>query len=431
MATVMQLKKLLKSFMRKKKIKNKQPKICIVSLTFDRPEYIERSFESIYKRAGMPFSHYVFDDNSNNQTKKKLRELKKKYKFKLFLNKETVGIYKRFYLSYFKIPKHYDYYVKLDSDVEILSDNFFPEMLKTFEYKKEKLSGIIPRVEGIKGFDRYIAKPDFFNGHTLKVCNLILSGCCMIFSKEVFTTIKEYSTEKIMSFEEKWGIDSVLLDEALKKGSFAIVDDLSVYHIDNSYGQRRKYPEYFTSRKRWVKIDNDEVWYILASEKIFPDFIKREDYERIIKKSSSFEDFIIKCKYFIKTKGLIENKKEEKKEKVEDKIITNKKNKNMPKVEMYKVTSPKNFIPCEYIPHGESKYFKEVPSWARNNPSLVIEKTKVFVASTTSKTTEKVEEKAKQKGKKVRKCKECGYVTDSLKRMKTHVEKKHSIIKKR
>src|SRR3972149_5070599 len=37
-------------------------KVCVITLTYNRPEYIKRSFESLYKRAGCKFDHFVFDD---------------------------------------------------------------------------------------------------------------------------------------------------------------------------------------------------------------------------------------------------------------------------------------------------------------------------------------------------------------------------------
>jgi len=411
--------------MEKKVNKIKQPTLCIISLTYNRPAYIERSFESLYKRAGMFFRHYVFDDGSNLETRKLLKELKKKYKFKLFLNvkRKTVGVYKHFYFSFLQIPKNFDYYVKLDSDVEILTDNFFPQILDLFAYKKEMISGVVPRAEGIKSFDRYVAQPEFYGSHTIKVTELVLSGCCMCFPAWVLEDFEIPKNDILEKLSTKWGIDSVLLDHSLTKGRFIIADDLSVYHIDNSYGQRRRYPEYFTNRKRWVKIDNDEVWYVLVSKEIYPDFISRPDFEKLRKRSPSFLEFLEDCKRFILNKGRYEEEQTNIKQCISPKkesII-----KQMPQQEMYKITSPLNFKPSEYIPHGESRYFKEIPIWAKNNASLVVEKVDVYVPSE-SKKTETLKQAAEETGKQIRKCQHCNYQTLSLKRLKTHIEKKHS-----
>ena len=47
--------------MKRKKRKFKNPKVCVFTLTYQRPEYIRRSIESLYKRAGCKFDLYVFD----------------------------------------------------------------------------------------------------------------------------------------------------------------------------------------------------------------------------------------------------------------------------------------------------------------------------------------------------------------------------------
>ena len=218
-----------------KKRKTSKPEICVITLTYNRPEYIVRSFESLYKRAGTKIDHYVFDDCSDSKTKNKLLELKRKYNFKLFLNKERVGIFRCFYMSLYNIPVDYDYYVKFDSDVEILSDNFFPEMLDIFNFP-EKVSGTMPRIEGIRNVDRCDTEIQFYNGHAIKYDAAAVSGCCMIFSNKMFTSFNRKTLEELEYLEDKWGIDSILYDHAKSVGKFIAVEDLSVYHIDNAYG---------------------------------------------------------------------------------------------------------------------------------------------------------------------------------------------------
>ena len=63
-----------------KKIKKRKiPQVCVMTMTYNRPEYIKRSFDSLYARAGCKFDHYVFDDNSDQETKKLLTTFQKKY----------------------------------------------------------------------------------------------------------------------------------------------------------------------------------------------------------------------------------------------------------------------------------------------------------------------------------------------------------------
>ncbi|MFA5396052.1 MAG: glycosyltransferase family A protein [Methanogenium sp.] len=350
----------------------KQPTVCVISLTFNRPEYIERSFKSLYKRAGCQFDHFVFDDHSDEETEEMLFGLKKKYGFNLFINNKRMGIYKSFYWNLKYIPLDYDYYVKLDSDIEILSSNLFVEMIENFKYP-DKIGGATPRSEGIINVDRYSAPIQFYGGHAIKVEAPIIYGCCMMFPNIMFRTFKRLEGKELENTVEKWGIDSILYDHAKRIGKFLIIEDLSVYHIDNTYGQRKNNDGYFTDRKRWSKIDNDEVWCMKASKSLYPMFFERSAFDKIRNFSSTFEEFLENCLVYAKSKKvfgekIVEKQKEEKVEIKKQPIYMK---------TMYKVTSPSNFRQDPNMIQGESKLFAEVPEWAKNNPRLVVEKVEV------------------------------------------------------
>jgi len=435
-----------------KKNKDTKSKVCVIALTYNRPDYIKRSFDSLYKRAGCEFDHYVFDDKSNRSTQILLRSLKKKYGFNLYFNKERMGIFKSFYWNLKYVPLEYDYYVKLDSDIEVLSDNLFNEMIECFKYP-EKISAVTPRTEGIRNIDRYDSVMQFYGGHTIKDEAPIVYGCCMMFSDTVFRTFRRLKDKELENTIEKWGIDSILYDHAKRMGKFLIIEDLSVYHIDNTYGQRKNNNYYFTDRKRWNIIDNDEVWYIKASKSVYPKFLNRSVFDKMRKVSINFENFLENCLAFLKNQPIRTEKEFKKEVEKRKKIQVNKQIAYMKT--MYKITSPNNFTPDLNMKHGDSKLFADVPIWAKNNPRLVIEKVEVEKTHIEAveevkdeetvkeeKPTEllKTEEKEKSEKKKkikrtkkkkrkkkivVRKCRECDYTTTSLKRLKTHKIKKH------
>ena len=346
-------------------------KICVITLTYNRPQYIERSFESLYKRAGCDFTHYVFDDCSDEKTQDLLKKLRKQYGFHLFLYPFHKGLYKRFAFSLRHLPDDYDYYVKFDSDVEILSDNFFNNALEIFNFPDNIISGIIPRVEGIIDFDRHSEAISFYGNHAIKINGQVVSGCCMIFPKSVFLSFLIENRKKLVFDDKQWGVDAILYDYAKRFGSFIIMEDLSVYHIDNTYGQRRVNSEYFTKRKRWDKIDNIEAWYMLASKEIYPAFLDNAQYDKLRQETNTLEDFLEKCKLFLNEglKGNVEKQKEKNELKVEEEA---QKIKSITKT-MYRITSPLNFPSTTHMEHGTVGLFKEVPDWAKNNPSVVIE----------------------------------------------------------
>lgn len=340
----------------------KNKTICVITLTFNRPEYIKRSFDSLYARAGHKFTHYVFDDHSDTDTLKLLTSLQKKYKFKLFTSNKRANIYNNFKQYLHKVPLHFDYYLKLDSDIEILSDNLLVHLLDISTYNNGRVAGITPRIEGVLNADRYGGTINFYNGHAIKIDSPVAFGCCLLLSKHFFA---KYAKNSRVNKQETWGIDAELYTEAKELGHFITVEDVSVYHIDNMYGQRRNYSEYFLKRKRWENIDVNDTSFLLASKYLYPKYIKTVVYKKLIQETFSFKHFLKKCKTFTKQKhsaGCLNIQ------------ITD----DMPendlsaKCQVFKIISPNNFPQIKELKHGTYKYYKTVPKWATNNPSVCI-----------------------------------------------------------
>lgn len=363
-------------------MKKSNNKICVITMTYNRPEYIIRSFESLYKRAGISFSHYVFDDCSDKKTQNILKELQKKFKFTLFHNEERLGLYKNFHKNIRKLPKYYDYYLKMDSDIEVLTDDIFSQMLLHFSFPSN-VGAITVRMEGLRNIDRYDTFLQFYGGDVLKLDHPIIYGCFMMFTNNVFNAFEQMTDQQLKQCNEKWGIDSALYSHAIKMGKFLIIESLSCYHIDNTYGQRKKDNNYFTERRRWEKIDRDEIWYMKASKIIYPKYIPREIYVELIKDCEIFSMFVKKCKEYLKNprfqhRTIIESaqiiqsctreKNIAKKTKIEQK--------NKIQIQtMYRICSPLNFGKSDkHILKGECQLFSEIPDWAKNNPVFVIEK---------------------------------------------------------
>jgi len=336
----------------------------VISLTYNRPAYCKRSFDSLYARAGCQFTHYVFDDHSDAKTLKELKTLQKKYKFKLFTSSKRVNIYQNFHQYLSKIPRDFDYYVKLDSDIEILSDNILVNLLEVFDFKN--VVGVTPRIEGVLNADRHNGIIDFYNGHAIKVNSPVLFGCCLMLTKKAFVNY----INTVRESNDEWGIDAEIYEHAQKDGIFINVEDVSVYHIDNTYGQRRLNSNYFLTRKRWANIDTNETSFLLASKLLYPKHIKHVVYKKLIQETTSFRQFIKKCRTFTKHQHSaklcnIEINDEE--------IHSNS------KIQVFRVLSPDNYPPTKYIQHGTYQYFKTVPKFAQNNPHLCVESLEVTI----------------------------------------------------
>lgn len=358
----------------------KKTELCVIFLTYNRPKYIERSIYSLYKRAGMQFDLHVFDDCSDSKTISVLNSLKNKFNFNLHLNKSRENIARSFSYAITNVPDNYKFYMKLDSDIELLSDDLLKQALEIFDFSNRdnrKVCGVTPRVEGVFSFEKYPNDIEFYNGHVIRLKTSICFGCAMIFTNEVFKEFKKMSEDSLNAKENvKWGVDTKLYSTILSFGSFVTVEDLSVYHIDNSFGQRKDF-KYFTERKRWSIIDYEDVWFLKASRCIYPAILSKIRYKYIREVSSDFEDFLKNCKLYLKDNIEIVKKKvdKEEKEKLEkerlEKIAIEKKKETFVKV--YRITSPNNFRPDKNIPHGSSMYFAEVPEWAKKNSRVIVE----------------------------------------------------------
>lgn len=308
----------------------------------------------MYKRAGVPFEHYVFDDSSDPKSLKELRKLQKKYKFKLFTSSRRVNIYQNFHQYLSKIPLNFDYYLKLDSDIEILSDRLLINLLEVFDFKD--VVGVTPRIEGVLNADRYGSVISFYNGHAIKVNSPVLFGCCLMLTKKAFVKYVKNANNN----DNKWGIDAEIYEHAQKDGIFITVEDVSVYHIDNTYGQRRLDSKYFLKRKRWENIDTNETSFMLVSKKIYPKYIKTVVYKKLMQNTLSFRDFLKKCKFFAKQQNIA-------------KMFNIKINDEKINYQIFKIISPINFPPDKNIEHGMCQYHKIVPSWAKNNSRICVE----------------------------------------------------------
>ena len=334
-------------------------------MTWNRMTYFKRSCDSLYRRAGMPFEHYVFDDHSDSNELKELKKLQKKYKFKLFTSSKRVDVYQNFHRYLSKIPLNFDYYLKLDSDIEILSDRLLVNLLEVFDFKNT--IGVTPRVEGVLNADRCGGIINFYNGHAIRVNSPVLFGCCLLLSKEVFVKY----VKKVNNCNDKWGIDAEIYEYTKKEGIFLNVEDVSVYHIDNTYGQRRLNSDYFLKRKRWQNIDTNETSFLLASKKVYPHYIKSVVYKKLIQETTSFKEFLKKSRHFTKQQYSA---------KILNIQINDENVDTNSKIRVFRVLSPDNYPPTKYIKQGTYQYFKLIPNWAKNNPHLCVEMLEVTIA---------------------------------------------------
>jgi hypothetical protein len=217
---------------------------------------------------------------------------------------------------------------------------------------------------------------EFYNGHALKINVPIVNGCCLMLTKNVFETFPRMTDAELRDSKEQYAVDSKLYSHSLLFGKFVIVEDLSVYHIDNTYGQRRQDMQYFVDRNRWPVIDKNESWFIQVSKDIYPRQLQRHILETLRRSSAenNYNAFLTACKNALAS-GIDERlyswDATKKPSVIRQQII--------PSVSVFKITAPDNFVDSKNLKRGTILYSLELPDWARTDNGVVIEKVRMSV----------------------------------------------------
>jgi glycosyltransferase involved in cell wall biosynthesis len=336
-------------------ITNAQNKVCVISLTYNRPQYIKRSFESLRNRSGISFDHYIFDDGSDKETIDFLNSQKEHFANIHFQNK-NMNVSANFYQALKLIPKTYEYYLKFDSDIELLTDDLLKGLVDITELLN--IGCVVPRVEGISWGGNADGILNFYKNHCIRIQKSMNHGCCMLIPRIAILNYIRLS-EKLKD-DDKWGADTKLYQSALLNGEkLILVEDLSVYHIDNTAGQRKDW-KYFKDRKRWQRADDSYVDYLRASKDIAPNYVERAIMDNLFEVAGeTYESFLSALNEHVKNPDkLMELRK---KLKVKDRRIA------------YRISSPSNYPSDPHITHETEIIVNKVPEWARNNGHVVVE----------------------------------------------------------
>jgi len=100
-------------------------KIAAVTITYNRLELTKKTVESFYSKTGVDY-HLFVDNGSTDGT----QEYLKNYNYILF--EKNYGIAHAFREAVNKLSE-YDYILKLDNDIETVTDDIIGKMLRFFE----------------------------------------------------------------------------------------------------------------------------------------------------------------------------------------------------------------------------------------------------------------------------------------------------------
>jgi GT2 family glycosyltransferase len=218
-------------------------KIALFTLCKDRLHYTQRSFESLRTKTQIPFDHFVLDQNSQDDTVRWLKHFTYKqgklYVYPLAMN---IGINRGVNFLIDKIGKDYDIIVKVDNDVVYETKGWLDKCLRVLKPKML----ISPYVKGLidnrGGVDRIGYIPEAKIGLTP-----FIGGICMIGLKQAWS--KDSGGWEFPVPKHAGGDKAFCGKLSLAGYRFGYVEDVIIKHIETTFGQYERYPEYFIKRK--------------------------------------------------------------------------------------------------------------------------------------------------------------------------------------
>lgn len=220
-------------------------RVAVYTLTYDRLEYTKKTLESLKQFADYPYDHFIVDNGSTDGTVEWLEENRTKYRIKQIIkNPKNVGISKGSNQALDAIGKDYDVIIKVDNDCELQTPNFIHALVDT--YRRNNRIVLSPNVEGL--IDNAGGPPRFADGHIgpyLFGFVRHLGGICCAAPKEVYANFRWKEEDFLHGMQ-----DTIFSQYCNKVGyGLAYLENIRVMHIDSTYGQHAKYPDYFQRRK--------------------------------------------------------------------------------------------------------------------------------------------------------------------------------------
>ena len=226
-------------------------KIAIYTLTRDRLDYTKRSFESLAKKAGCDYDHYIIDNGSEDGTVAWLNSNLNKFQYVL-CNAENKGISgaSNQALDIISETDDYDLIIKMDNDCLVISENILGQVAEIYSDIPEHAAKHIlsPYVKGINNQPmraRYI----MYAGRRIGLTGIV-GGLFHIVPGEVYKNYRY--PEKL---PKAWGQDDHFCNHIKSIGcETGYIEGLIVEHMDTTDGQAKKYPEYFIRKAKEEKL---------------------------------------------------------------------------------------------------------------------------------------------------------------------------------
>lgn len=211
-------------------------RIAVLSLTRDRLAYTKHCFETLNKRAGCRFGHFVLDQGSTDGTLQWLSEVYRPTA--LVVSPENIGIHKGWNRLLSEAEDHgeYDAFVTFDNDCEVLERGTLRRVCRVAVENRAVLS---PTVLGLKNPP---VPTSFVTMSNEPVGLFPTPGGIFRCLPAAFT--HQFSFDTRMPI---WGGDEQHVGrQALLRGfRIGYLMDWHVNHYETTVGQEATYPEYF------------------------------------------------------------------------------------------------------------------------------------------------------------------------------------------
>jgi glycosyltransferase involved in cell wall biosynthesis len=215
-------------------------RIAIYTLTRDRLFYTQHCFETLRRKAGWVYDHFVVDNGSTDGTVEYLRgEMNGGRIRECRFNAENLGNQGGNNQAVKMIGTHYDLTVRMDNDCEVVTDGILDKIVQLFMALDDRHRCIIsPRVIGI------VNQPQRSYEETW-------GGFRIGFVARVGGIFRVCPTGVLSQFHwPEAGHSKVFGEEMVCDwfwkgfGRVAYAEDLVVNHFETTDGQARRYPEY-------------------------------------------------------------------------------------------------------------------------------------------------------------------------------------------
>jgi len=174
-----------------KTIVGKRPelKVAVYTLTMNRLKYTMDTLESMRKMTKYPFDHYILDQGSTDKTWTWLCDKEKDYNLKLYTEEKNLGISRGSNYLLDKIGFEYDIIIKVDNDLEFISEGWLEAIVDVFE----RTHGLVvsPYIEGL--IDHPGGSPRIRDGYLDKhYIGIVqhLGGACIAAPVEVYKSFR-------------------------------------------------------------------------------------------------------------------------------------------------------------------------------------------------------------------------------------------------